>query len=192
MVVILANAVIVPFPLTVFTDDQNLYYSVFTLFSSASFWFTTALAAMIAVFPDLILGVLDRIREQRLFTRLENKEKIEKKRNIILNYIKSKTLGNMGLTVNENVQLQMVSNAVGPAFDDDHHDHTNYESSQESNVDLASNHSKKSKTSSNKKSESNDRPSTSDMFAVPGTATGFPAPMNDRASTSASLKSDKK
>ncbi len=56
-----------------------------------------------------MIAVISNVMEKRLFLRLEIEDKIQKKRNLILNYIKNKTnFNNNNYTVNENVSLRYV------------------------------------------------------------------------------------
>jgi hypothetical protein len=58
-------------PLTILTEDQSLYFTYYVLLSSATVWLTILLASVIAIIPDIILSVIEDVRENRLFEKLE-------------------------------------------------------------------------------------------------------------------------
>ncbi len=55
-----------PFPLTLITEDQTLYYVFYVLLSSPNVWVTIIICVVISLVPDLIIKVYDKIRENQI------------------------------------------------------------------------------------------------------------------------------
>lgn len=56
--------------MTIFTNQQSIYFGFFILFSSGSVWFFIGVATVIAMAPDLIINVLERLAEDTMLSRL--------------------------------------------------------------------------------------------------------------------------
>jgi hypothetical protein len=61
-----------PFPLTVFTENQSLYFEYFTMLSSPSVWLCIILCLIAAIIPDVCLRVIENIKETRSFDKLKD------------------------------------------------------------------------------------------------------------------------
>lgn len=61
--------------MTLFTEDQALYFGIFTLFSSGSIWFTIFLSSILAILPDLVLLIIENIVEKVQVDKLVRKQK---------------------------------------------------------------------------------------------------------------------
>ena len=61
-----------PFPLTVFTEHQSLYFEYFTMLSSPSVWLCIILCLIAAIIPDVCLRVIENIKETRSFDKLKD------------------------------------------------------------------------------------------------------------------------
>lgn len=60
---VVPNSVIITYPFTVFTDNQNMYYIFFKLYESAQFWFNMLLSAVAALLPDIAIKCIEHLEE---------------------------------------------------------------------------------------------------------------------------------
>ena len=95
-------------PFTSFSDDQELYFVFYTIFSSVTVWLAILLAVASALIPDIVLAVIvDDLGEKRLLAHLE------KTKNSFFKYIQGRNLYNT-FVVNRNVDLGNESYFIGP------------------------------------------------------------------------------
>lgn len=76
------NSFIMPSFLTVLTDDQNLFWIFYNLFSSGSIWFLMIIIVTTAILPDIIIKIIENLRVS-IFLYKENESKIMKKKSMI-------------------------------------------------------------------------------------------------------------
>lgn len=76
------NSFIMPSFLTVITDDQNLFWIFYDLFSSGSIWFLMIIIVTTAILPDIIIKIIENLRVS-IFLYKENENKIRKKKSMI-------------------------------------------------------------------------------------------------------------
>jgi hypothetical protein len=57
--------------MTIFTEQQSIYFSYFVLLSSASVWFFILLGLVVAMTPDIIIRVLENLFEEISLRKLE-------------------------------------------------------------------------------------------------------------------------
>lgn len=50
--------------LTIFTNQQSIYFAFFVLFSTGSVWFFIVISVSIAMWPDLVIRVLENLAEE--------------------------------------------------------------------------------------------------------------------------------
>ena len=60
--------------MTVFTEDQSLYFSYLTLFSSPSMWFLMLLSIVVCVVPDLAIRLIENLNETRKISKLQKQQ----------------------------------------------------------------------------------------------------------------------
>lgn len=63
-----------PFPFTLFTENQALYFGIFMLFSSGSIWFTIILSSIMSILPDLVLIIFENLVEKVKVHKFTKKE----------------------------------------------------------------------------------------------------------------------
>ena len=72
-----------PSALTTFTDYQSLYWIYFNLFSNGPVWFLLFLEVFAAILPDIIIKVLENVRDTELIRKEKRDEqsRIERAKN---------------------------------------------------------------------------------------------------------------
>jgi hypothetical protein len=58
-----------PYPLTLLTDEQFLYWSFFSIFGSITIWWTILLTVVTALLPDVIISLIENIQAQQLIAK---------------------------------------------------------------------------------------------------------------------------
>lgn len=76
--------------MTLFTDDQSLYFVFFVMFSSWRVWFLMLLSIVLALTPDILLRVLENIRRDYKFVELERASTIMSKNSYSMSPIPSR------------------------------------------------------------------------------------------------------
>jgi phospholipid-translocating ATPase len=72
---LIVNAFIMPFPLTLFTDDQSLFFSFFYVFSNPTQWLVILLSVVAAITPDLAIRLIENYMEKSEIEKLEKASK---------------------------------------------------------------------------------------------------------------------
>lgn len=88
---LLVNAFKVPSVFEFFTDNQSLYWIYFDLYSTGPVWFLLLLEVFAAILPDIVIKVLENLRD----TELIRKEKRDEQSRIdrAKNNLRNKTNG---------------------------------------------------------------------------------------------------
>ncbi len=59
--------------MTVFTEEQNFYWIFYQIFSYPITWFCFLITAVVAIIPDLIIKIIENLREELEIRKGENK-----------------------------------------------------------------------------------------------------------------------
>jgi hypothetical protein len=72
---LLLNSFIMPFPLSIFTNEQSYYFIYYKLFTSGTFWFCNFLTVLLGILPDIVLKIIENLHEKRFCERLSRETK---------------------------------------------------------------------------------------------------------------------
>ncbi|RNA25283.1 putative phospholipid-transporting ATPase IH [Brachionus plicatilis] len=71
------NSFIVPFPLTIITENQTIYWIYNFMYTKGPFWFYIFLSTVVSLIPDIIFKIIENILQMNTVKRLKQEE-IEK------------------------------------------------------------------------------------------------------------------
>ena len=63
-----------PYPLTVFTEDQTLYFSYLTLLSSPTMWLLIFLSIVTSLIPDFAFKLIENMNEAKKIAKLQKQQ----------------------------------------------------------------------------------------------------------------------